>query len=159
MDDQMTDDSEQLKAISRILDHKAAEAMKMELVNIIPAFDQAESECLALQLTDNLALEVKRRVAEWKLKLSCDLDAPFENVHALHCERRQLGYSNLENEVRTELYFAQYCERKRKHEIARQLASSLLDRLDGAIEGMDSEIYSFLKGLVTKLLDKVDSKH
>jgi len=155
--------------VARILGNTAVRAYKMPIEDIIPAFDEAEAECLALPApAEELKLEVRRRVAEWKVHLFCEHNAPFEMVEKLYKDVAALGFTNLEIEATIEIVFARYCARQGRTEDARRILRRFLARLDMALETLeprDLEVYPYflevhdsIKKATEKLLSKLNSE-
>lgn len=142
--------------VARILDKTAALAFQMEMEEIVPAFDEAEATCLSEASSKEEELEIKRRVAEWKMKLFCDRDAPFEKVDQLYNDVIKLGYSSLEVEGNIEIYFAQYCIRQDRGDVARPLLEQLCSKLDIALESKDLDVYHQLKEDAEKFISRIE---
>jgi hypothetical protein len=151
----MGKDDTQSKEIARILERTAANAFKMQADKIITAFKTAEKTCLTLVSTKELELEVKRRVAEWKLKLLCDSNSSFDTVDKLHNEILRLGYSSPENEGDIELYFAQYCVRQNQIDTARRVLHQLCYKLDETIKTNNLEVFHHFRGIAEQLLSTI----
>lgn len=134
---------ENSREIARLLEHTASCTFELQLNDIIPAFDKAEVKCLLLALSADMKLETKRRVVEWKLRLFCDRNAPFDLVKPLHNSVIDLGYSNLEVESNIEIYYAQYCERIARREDSLEILQRLRAKLDNALAKSDSEVYRY----------------
>lgn len=126
----MSDEAQQSAAVARILDRTAARAFKLPTQEVIPVFDQAEADCLKLDSSEEMKLESKRRVAEWKMKIFCDRDGPFEIVEGLRNRLDELGHSTLENEANNRVYFASYCIRVNKLDLARSDLLCLCSKLE-----------------------------
>ncbi len=148
----MRKDETQSRDVARVLDRTAARAFKMQTDEVIAAFEEAEETCLKLVSTKKMVLEVKRRVAEWKLRLLCDRDAPFDTVEKLHNEILGLEYSNLENEGNIELYFVQYCVRQNQIDAARRILQPLCSKLDEALKTNNLEVFHHLREIADHLL-------
>ena len=152
----METDETQSKEIAHLLEHIAAHTFKLQTDEVITAFEQAEETCLTLVSTEKLILEVKRRVAEWKLKLLCDRNVSFGTVEKIHKEILGLGYSSLENEGNIELYFAQYCVRQNQADTARCILRQLCSKLDEALKTNNLEVYLYFKEIAEQLLSKLN---
>lgn len=154
----MSNDESHSKDVARILNRTAARAFNMQVDEIILAFDQAEATCLNLVSSKELILEIRRRVAEWKMKLFCDRDASFEFVDKLRNDILDLDYSNLEIEGGTEIYFAQYCIRQNQADVAQLVLHELCSKLNNALKTNDLEIYRHYRKVSKELLVKTDVK-
>ena len=143
--------------VARLLERTVTRAFKMRTDEIVPAFDKAEATCLALVPSEELKMEVKRRVAEWKMRLLCDRNAPFETVEALHNNVVALGYTNLEIEGSTEIYFVQYCERQARTDDVRRILHQLRARLDGALRAENLEVYRHFKDVSAEVLSRINA--
>lgn len=148
----------QSRDVARLLDRTATRAFKMQTEEIVPAFDETEATCLTLVSSEELEVEVKRRVAEWKMRLLCDRNAPFEAVEILHNNVLELGYTDLEIEGSTEIYFAQYCERQNQADVARRTLHQLCSKLNNALKTNDLEVYRHFKEVSEELLSKIDTE-
>ncbi len=144
------------KEVARLLERTAARTFKMQTDEIAPAFNEAEATCLTLVLSEELELEVKRRVAEWKMRLLCDRNVPFETAETLHNNIVELGYTNLENEGGMEIFFAQYCERQDQTDHARLILHQLRTKLGSALRTKDLEVYRQFKELSEEILFRID---
>ena len=143
--------------VARLLERTAARTFKMQADEIVPAFDEVEASCLSMVSSEEQKLEVKRRVAEWKMRLLCDRDAPFGTVELLHNDVVELGYTNLEIEGSTEIYFAQYCERQGQIDDARRTLHQLRDKLDSVLKTKDLEVYRHFKEVSEDVLSRIDT--
>ena len=151
------------KNIANVLERTAVRAHNVPIDEIIPAFDDAETECLQFAPSEELKLEVRRRVAEWKMNLLCERNGSFGVVENLYKDLLALGYTNLEIEGTIQIQFAQYCERQGLKDYARQILQNFLIRLDVAPEAKDLEtapyfckVQQHLKAATEKLLSKID---
>ena len=153
----MSNEETQSRDVARLLERTAARAFKMQTDEIGPAFDEAEAACLALVSSEELEMQVKRRVAEWKMRLLCDRNAPFGTVEALHKNVVGLGYTNLEIEGTTEIYFAQYCVRQARTDDARRILHQLRAKLDSAVRTEDLEVYRHFKEVSDDILSRIDT--
>jgi len=151
----MGKDDTQTKEIARIFERTASNAFNMQTDKIITAFETAEKTCLMLVSTKKLELEVKRRAAEWKLKLLCDGNSSFDTVDKLHKEILRLGFSSLENEGGIELYFAQYCVRQNQIDTARSVLHQLCYKLDESLKTNNLEVFHPFKGIAEQLLSNI----
>jgi len=143
--------------IARVLEHAAARTDGLRSDQIVPVLDEAEAACLELVFSEELVLEVRRRVAEWKMKLHCDRDAAFETVEALHNNVVGLGYTNLEREGTLEIYFAQYCERQGKMNEARQILQRLRTKLESGIDKEGLGVYRYFNTFAERMLSRIDA--
>ncbi len=143
--------------IARLLERTAARTFRMQMDEVVPAFDEAEASCLTMVSSEEQQLEVKRRVAEWKMRLLCDRNAPFGTVEFLHNNVVELGYTNLEVEGSTEIYFAQYCERQGQIDDARRILHQLRAKLDSALRMKDLEVYRHFKEVSGDILSRIDT--
>ena len=144
--------------VARLLELAATRADEMGAGQIIPIFDEAEAACLELVSSEEFRLEVRRRVAEWKMKLHCIRDSAFGTVEALHKNVVDLGYSNLDTEGTVEIYFAQYCERQGRLNEARQILQRLRIKLESGIEKEGLGAYRPFDGFVEKMLSRIDAR-
>ncbi len=151
----MTNTENHSRTIARILDTTAAREFEKPITEIGPAFDAAEATCLALASSEELKLEVRRRVAEWKMMLLCDHNAPFSTVEKLHDNVLIVGYTNLEREGSIEIYFALYCERQARIDNARHILRQLYTKLDTALKSEGLEVYRSLKESAEKILLRI----
>ena len=151
----MSGNSNQSKNVARVLDDAAACSLKMRVEEIIPVFDEAEAACSKLISSEDQRLEIKRRVAEWKMRLFCDRDAPFNVVKILHANAVELGYTNLEIEGAIEIYFAQYCERQNKMYEARRTLLQLHDKLERELKTKNLNIYLHFKNVSEEILSRI----
>lgn len=140
--------------ISRLLEHTAVQAFEMYPVDIIKLFDNVEANCLKKYTSKEEILEIKRRITEWKMKLTADINSPFELVDDLHKKMLSLGYSSLENECNTEIYFAQYCIRNKKTDTARTLLIQLCIKLNDSLAIEELEVYKYFKSISEKMLSQ-----
>lgn len=145
------------REVARLLERTAARTFKMQADEIVPAFDEAEASCLSMVLSEEQKLEVKRRVAEWKMRLLCDRDAPFGTVVLLRNNIVYLGYTNLEIEGSTEVYFAQYCERQGQTDDACRTLHQLIAKLNDALRTKDLEVYRHFKEVSEDVLSRIDT--
>ncbi|GAB4126267.1 MAG: hypothetical protein Tsb0027_25570 [Wenzhouxiangellaceae bacterium] len=143
--------------VARLLERTAARTFKMQADEIVSAFDEAETLCLSMVSSEKEKVEVKRRVAEWKMRLLCDRDAAFRIVELLHNNVVELGYTNLEIEGSTEIYFAQYCERQGQADDARRTLHQLRTKLDSALRRKDLEVYRHFKEVSDDILSRIDT--
>ena len=120
--------------------------------DIPPEFDKAEVDCLSGVTSEHQRLEVKRRVAERKVRLLCDRDASLPVVEGARSGLLKMGFTNLEIEVGMEIYFAKYCLRHQRTEIAQATLRKLRSKLNAAIKSADLEVYRHLKNEVTMVL-------
>ena len=143
------------RKIANILDKTASGSHCMSLVEMLTAFDTVEESCLSLVSSKKLKTEVRRRVAEWKLKLCCDRDAAIEDVDALYQTASALGYSNIENEATIGVYFSQYCLRQSQFSRAKFVLTELRAKLSKESKKNDLEVYRYYISLCGKLLDTI----
>ncbi len=153
----MTNSENESRRIARILDTTAARAFEKPIAEIGPTLNEAEETCLALASSEESKLEVRRRVAEWKMMLFCDHNAQFSMVKELHDNVIALGYTNLEREGSLEIYFALYCERQGKVEDASNILQQLSAKLDVAIRREGLEVYHSFKQSADKILLRLAS--
>jgi len=151
----MSSKKTQSRDVARLLEQTAARAFKMPMEEILPAFNEVEATCLAQVSSKELQLEVKRRVAEWKMRLLCDRNASFRIVEQLHDDVLNLGYSHLENEGTIEIYFAQYCIRQNQADVARRILQQLCSKLDNALKTDNLEVYRHFRQVSEELLSKI----
>ena len=152
----MSDRDAESRNIARLLTQTQLRVLKMNLDEIIPAFDEAEAECLLLATTEENRLEVMRRVAEWKMKLFCDHDAPLPTVEKLHDDLLRLGYTHLEIEGSSELYLARYCQRNNQLDIARRIVQQFLAKLNEARAANDLEIWRNFSETSKRILSEIE---
>lgn len=155
--------NDQSTHIARILERTAVSAFKLPLGEIIPAFDEAEAECLLLAPSEELRLEVRRRVAQWKMSLFCERNGSFKIVEKLYNDAVALGYTNFEIDGTIQIQFAQYCVRQARTDVARRVLQNFITRLEAARENKNLEddiyflgVYKHLKAATEKILDKVN---
>ena len=140
------------KTVARILDKAAAQSFVVEIDNIIPILDEARNTCFELNLTKEEILEVERRVAEWKLKLFCDRSANISVTAPLRTAMLAKGYSSLENEVNTELYYVQYCIDISNHKQAIEILKNLHKKTANAVETKgSSDLLESINDMTTKV--------
>ena len=143
--------------VARLLERTAAHASKMQEDEIISAFDEAEVLCLSMVSSEEEKLEIKRRVAEWKMRLLCDRNAPFRKVELLHKKVVELGYTNLEIEGSIEIYFAKYCERQGRTDDASSILRQLCIKLSSALRTENLEVYRHFLKVCKDILSRTET--
>lgn len=143
------------KDVANILNRAAVRSFKMKPDEIEHTFDEAEAACLLLVSSENLKMEVKRRTAEWKMRILCDNDASFDLVNKMHSSILKLGFSNLEIEGIIEIYFAQYCVRQNHTGVAQEILQKLISKLNEALKNNDVEALHYFAGQAKNLLSKI----
>jgi hypothetical protein len=151
-----TGDKARSRGVARVLEEAASRAMRLPASEIPSVLDQAEAAALQIAATDREGLEVRRRVAEWKVRLLCDCDAPYATVERAHGDLLKLGYSTLEAEGHLEIQFARYCARQQQKVVARKVLTRLHSRLVTAIDSNDLEVYRNLRDGAQKILAELD---
>jgi hypothetical protein len=143
----MTSQEFESKNVARLLEQAAARSFSMAIEDIIPAFDAVEEKCISQVSSTEMQLEVRRRVAEWKMKLFCDRDARFDTLQELRANLITLGHSDLANEGTNEIYFAMYCARNNQSDTARSTLTELCEKLDAELQRNDSGSLPFYRHL------------
>ena len=129
------------REVASLLDRTAASLFDAPLERVPIAFQEILEECAPLALDEDEILELKRRVVEWQLRLYCDKDASPELVKATWNDLNELGFSNLESEGGSTIYFAQYCIRNDDAEFARSILYGLKNRLARELQKEDVDVY------------------
>ncbi len=140
------------KLITRFIECTASLAFKMKTEKVIPAFDAAEFICLSLVESKSIQLEINRRIAEWKMMIFCDRNAPFEIVSQLYKNVNNLKCSDIRDDSDIEYYYAQYCIRQNKTMIARDILERLSSKLEQSKNDINLESLNRMKQLIKNLL-------
>lgn len=143
--DEDIDDAESAK-VAYALGKAAVASFKSSLDDVTNIFNEVEAQCLRLVSSEKRRLEVRRRAAEWKIRLFCDRDADVTQVRKLREEIRVLGYSNIESEASTEIYVAQYYLRQGDRQRAKGILEPLQKKLEfGLNHAEGEELVCFLR--------------
>jgi len=148
--------------VNRTLDQAMILTFTMSIDKAMTAFDDAEvssleslsSQGLPSETEQQWTLEIKRRVAQCKMKMLCDRDAPFQLVETLYSRIVRMGYWDLEEELDTGMYYARYCMRKQHKDISVGILDHLRVKLND-VQGSGSLDYSNCRHAVEHLLDCV----
>ena len=154
----MFNDDGHSKEVARVLELALARSEEMGTDQIIQVFDEAEAACLELVSAEEFRLEVKRRVAEWKMKLHCFRDSAFGTVESLRKDVIGLGYMNLETEANLEIFFAQYCERRGRLKEARQVLQQFRTKLESTTIEEAPGVCRFFNRYAEEILSRIDAQ-
>jgi hypothetical protein len=127
--------------------------MGMSPDELIAALDEIESTHLAKSASSQeLQLETRRRVAEWKLKLLSERDLPVAFLEQLRRQVQSLGYTNLWIEGTIDMYFARYCVRTSHFDEARKTLEALCAKLDDALKSGSVPVYVEMKDAAERIV-------
>lgn len=149
----MPDDKKQSQNLGRALSLVVARAEHMDSAALLMELDQIEATFLPkVGYSRDLQLETKRRVAEWRFKLFSERNVSFGEAERLYLAVRELGYTDLETEATIEIYFARYCARQSRTDVAKRTLEELSDKLDRIARSKDLPVYQQLKREVQQAL-------
>jgi len=149
----MTDVTKHSTELAKALDQTAIRATQLKPDEIINAFNKVQSAMLRKASSSaKLALETRRRVAEWKFRLLSERNVPFRTVSRLRTHLHALGYSNLEVEATMEIFFAQYCIRMSRFKKARTVTEELVAKLQRAMKSRNVPVYRHLNDDALRVL-------
>lgn len=124
-------------ALAREFNKLVANASSMSTEEVLRALDDIEAQHAPRSDSGQKALETRRRVAEWKLKLLSERDLPADQIETLRSAIDRLGFTNLEVEATIELYFAKYLIRNGRGSLAGARLNDLLAKLQTAAAAGD----------------------
>jgi len=141
------------REIAKALERAAVRGREAPSEEILPIYDRIQESFLPM-LSGNfpLILELRRRVAEWKLLLLSERNRSREEVVPLFEAVRELGFSTPEREATITIGYAKYLLRTGEPEEAKALLEKLAHQLDQIIEAEDVKVYRELRQHVTLLL-------
>lgn len=105
------DNIEESNLIADILNRTAVKCFNKKTSEVLQFFNEAESRCIEKTIDDELKLEVKRRVCEWKIRLLCDKNEVIEVIEPLINECKKIKFSDIWSQAETVIYFSMYCIR------------------------------------------------
>jgi hypothetical protein len=140
--------------VARQLEGIAVRSDDLEPQQIQAEYDAAESAFLDECETLGRGLELRRRVAEWRLLVLSSKDVPFETIEALRKLNLELGYINIEREANVEIRYARACREHGRVEEAREVLEGLVGKLDARLEVRDTVLTRALRAAAASAIDE-----
>jgi hypothetical protein len=138
--------------VAETLSRIAAGAGDMKPLEIVKAYEQAESELLpTLSASPELQQELRRRIAEWKFTLLSGRELSFHELSDLHAKVVQAGFSNIQKEITAGIVFARICRRYGEIKKFQSVLHSLESRLNDEAQAGENEILRDLRKSVLRL--------
>ncbi len=143
--------------LANALDKVVAHSDGMQLNDVISIYDNIEATFLPKVSANNeVAAELKRRVAEHKFYLFSERNRPFKEVALFYEGVHRLGFADLERKATVAIIFARYCLRNNYPERGTQILKDLCNELDEALAIDDSELYRHLRGVIEELFSEIN---
>lgn len=154
-----TDDVE--REFARTIELLAARSRKIELKEALTKFDEIESIFLPrVSGKPQISLEMRRRIAEWKLIIFSQRGNNPETAAQLFYNNSKIGFTNFEREATLKIYFAKFFFRIKDNKRATSILEELCIDLDELIASKKNlEVYQKFKSNAKDLLHRLNENH
>jgi tetratricopeptide (TPR) repeat protein len=155
-----TDTNNVEKEFARSIELLAARSKKIELEEALTKFDEIESIFLPrVSSKPQISLEIRRRIAEWKLIIFSQRGNSPEKAVQLFNNNLKIGFTNFEREAALKIYFAKFFFRIKDSKRATSILEELCIDLDKLSASENLEVYQELKSNAKTLLQKLGENH
>lgn len=142
-------------AVAALIEAAVSRGFELRLEDALAELDRAGNECLENLDSEPLKTEVRRRVAEWRLRVSCDRSESWGNVYSEFGAVNALGFSNLENELAIKLYYANYCRNNGLNEEVVAVLSPVRKGVIAASETIGQDAASYFVEEIDRAMSKL----